>query len=559
MTSSNGLLERFIEVQRALNSSLRLKDVLDAAAEQFSVLAGSAKVAIFLADNEGLAFKLMSSKGYSEGTVEQLRTMPFTAESMLKYVVQKRQEAACAKAEGAPDITVGIMQREQSQGQIVLPLLASNLLVGAVQIDLTKAENLGLIDFLKKVAELAAVAIANAILFGRSEFERERLNTLYKTSCALSSSVLRVSEVLQIAADTSLVLSNTPNCAILMADPASDSFRIVAFKGLDGHSLNEFDLTIKHSIAGVCLANNRTEYVPDANHSQFGLPRSTDGSEFGSVLALPLVQADEHLGVIMIFSTDQRAFQREQIELLESLMKQVSASLHVALTHESATSQAVQDAHTGLYNRWHFEDALAKEVERSHRHRRQLVIMLIDVDHLAHINDYFGQEKGDEAIKHVAMIIKDALRDIDIPCRYGGEEFGVILPETPPQNAFEVAERLRQKIRSLTAPGIGMVTVSIGLAAFPENAENAETLIKSAEQALDVAKFEGRDRVKMAQAGQPVTGPISWEELAKQARLSVVAERQSKIQHKWDMSQEYAPWMRNSASWVGRKKPGEKG
>jgi diguanylate cyclase (GGDEF)-like protein len=551
------LLARYILMQKALLSSLSLKDVLDAAVVQFADLAGGARVAIFLSDNESLALKLMASRGYSEATVDQIRVLPFSAESLMKYVVKKRIPASVSGLEDAPDLTAAVMKREGSRAQIALPLIASNLLVGAIMLDLGDPDAVAQVEFFKDVSDVVAMVIANAILYGRSEYERERLGTLYKTSCALSSSALKVSEVLQIAADTALIVGNTPNCAVLLADPNRRVFSLAAFKGLEGSSLNDFALSGDGTVWGRCLSTGKLEYVVDASRQSYGLPRATGGSAFGSLVALPIVYEDERLGVLLVFSTDTRAFHREQIEMLESLVNQVATALHIAMTHETTAAASIHDPHTQLYNRWHFEDSLVKEIERSQRHKRELALLLVDVDHLAHINEHLGQEKGDEAIKHVARIIKSTLRDIDIPCRYGGEEFAIILPETPYQSASDVAERLRQKIRSAPAPGIGMVTVSIGMASFPHNASDAEALHKAAEQALDVAKFEGRDRVKVAQAGMPASGPISWEELARQAKLSVISERQAKLQHKLTVAPEYADWIRTTPPAPTKRKTGE--
>jgi diguanylate cyclase (GGDEF)-like protein len=228
--------------------------------------------------------------------------------------------------------------------------------------------------------------------------------------------------------------------------------------------------------------------------------------------------------------------------------------MHVALTHESTASQSILDAHTGLYNRRHFEESLSKETERAGRHKHEFALLLIDLDHFAQVNDHLGQDKGDEAIKHVAKVIKNALRDIDIACRYGGEEFAVILPETPRTSASEVAERLRQTIRNSTAPGVGTITVSIGVATYPGNSENAQELTKCAEQSLDIAKFEGRDRVKEAETGKYVAaGPIPWEEIATQARMSVVNERQSRLQSRLTVAPEYASWMTKQPQLVKKK------
>ena len=553
--AEGNLVQHLLQMVKALNSSLRLRDVLETAVTQFVELAGEAKVAIFLSDNDSLSLKLMTCKGYSEASQEQLRVLSFSSESLLKPVVQKRQLSTISDPKNAPDISAVIMKREGSKAQIGLPLIASNLLVGCMLIDLPDGSLLGMVDLLKHLSDLVAISVANAILFGRSEYERERLGTLYKTSVSLSSSTLKVADVLQITADTSLILANTPHCAVLVLDREKKQFNVAAFKGLDGNAMSDFDLSMEDTLAGRSIVTGKTEYQADATNIQLRLPRSTGGGLFGSALAVPIIVENTPLGVLMLFSQDQRSFHREQVDLLESLTHQVATALNIAFTHETATAQTMQDAHTGLYNPWHFNDSVAKELERSVRHKHEFGIMRIDIDHLTRVNELLGPGKGDEAIKHVAKLVKTTLRDIDVPCRFGSQEFAVILPETSRQAAFEVAERLRAKIRSESAPGVGMVTVSIGMATYPDNGEEPGSLLKTAEQALDVAKFEGRDRVKLAQTGMLADGSqISWDELARQAKLAVLSERQSKLQNRLSVPPEYAPWMRAVPNWGAKKK-----
>jgi len=283
------------------------------------------------------------------------------------------------------------------------------------------------------------------------------------------------------------------------------------------------------------------------------------GRPFASVLAIPLISGERKIGVLEVFSTESRAFHREHQDLLESLAAQVSAALNIALSHESASlGGSILDAHTGLVNRVHFEAALVKELERSQRHSHNLSVLLVDIDHLSQINEMLGQMKGDEAIKHVAGTIKGSLRDIDVPSRFGGEEFAVILPETAQEHALEVADRLRQKLRQAPAPGIGLITVSVGIASFPGNADNLANLMRDAEQALNVAKYEGRDRVKTALTGSykdsGALSGITWEELARQARMAVISERQARLQSRLTATPEYATWLSKPGALVGKKK-----
>lgn len=556
MTSESNILPRFLQLQKTLTSSLRLKDVLDAVVALFTEMAGGAKVAIFLADNESMSFKLMAARGYSESSLDQLKIVPFNLESLLKYVYQKRTPCTAADAGSAPEFSAAIMRRESSKGQIGLPMSTSSMLVGAVLLEVNNPQIVNLTEFLQELAELSATAIANAVMFGRSEYERERLGTLYSATCALNDSALELTQVLQVAADTALVLANTPSCAIVLLEEGNESLQLAAFKGLDGPSLSEFDMTVRKSIAGSCLRSGKTEVFGDGSREPFGLPRAMGGRPFASALALPLVFGSNKIGVLEVFSTESRAFQREQIELLESLSRQVSSSLNIALSHESNSSMAFLDAHTGLSNRVHFEQAVSKEIDRAKRHQRDMSLLLIDIDHLSQINEMLGQNRGDEAIKHVANTIKLALRDIDLPARYGGEEFAVMLPETNHANAMEVAERVRQKVRKAPAPGIGLITVSVGVASFPANAGDAASVMRDAEQALNVAKFEGRDRIKGALTGSFAEGSVSWDELASQAKMSVLSERQARLQSRLTATPEYATWLAKPGSLVSKKKSG---
>ncbi|MBU6450236.1 MAG: diguanylate cyclase [Cyanobacteria bacterium REEB67] len=555
MTSEANVLPRFLQLQKAVMSSLRLKDVLDASVNSFTEMAAGAKVALFLCDHDSMSFRLMAAKGYNDASLDQLRVVPFAAESLLKHVLQKRTAISAADAASAPDLSAAIMKREVSKGQIALPLTAANALVGAVLLEVNNAQVLSFVDFLREVADLVALSVSNAIVFGRAEYERERLSTLHKATCALNGSALEINQVLQVGADTALVLANTPCCAIVLHDADNDVFQLAAFKGLDGGSLTEFDMKPATSIAGAVMRSTKTEQFGDGGKKPYGMPRGNGGLPFASVVAVPLVHGDRAIGALEVFSTESRAFRREQIDLLEALAQQLSASLHIGLSHESSISQSVVDAHTGLTNRWQFDTALDKEVERSQRKNHQMSVLLIDIDHLAQINEHLGEERGDETIKHVAATIKKTVRDIDVPCRYGGEEFAVILPETSHSDALEVADRLRQQVRNTPASGIGLVTVSVGVATYPDNAADSKTLMHDLEEALNVAKFEGRDRVKAALTGKLAGhGQIAWTDLANQARMAVISDRQSRLNSRLTTTPEYATWLEKPSSLVGKKK-----
>jgi diguanylate cyclase (GGDEF)-like protein len=165
--------------------------------------------------------------------------------------------------------------------------------------------------------------------------------------------------------------------------------------------------------------------------------------------------------------------------------------------HEDLERQSATDPLTGLYNRRRMMEALENEVRRSRRLKHSFAVLLADVDNFKRYNDAHGHPAGDEVLKRVAAILRDATRDVDIVARYGGEEFFVLMPETEGDGAADVADRVRQRLAADPLPG-GTVTLSFGVAEFPVHGDTGETLIAIADAALYQAKREGRDRVVVA-------------------------------------------------------------
>jgi two-component system, cell cycle response regulator len=164
---------------------------------------------------------------------------------------------------------------------------------------------------------------------------------------------------------------------------------------------------------------------------------------------------------------------------------------------------AVTDGLTGLYNHRHFHERLALEVERSGRTGLPLSVLMIDVDHFKHYNDNNGHPAGDEVLRQIAHLMSDGRRANDVCARYGGEEFAVVLVDTPKLTAAQVAERLRERIAEFpfahgeTQPG-GRVSISVGVASLPDDARDAERLVRRADAALYRAKRAGRNRVVLS-------------------------------------------------------------
>src|SRR5229473_2359229 len=177
----------------------------------------------------------------------------------------------------------------------------------------------------------------------------------------------------------------------------------------------------------------------------------------------------------------------------------VGSTLRIGEMIDATLSKAMHDQLTGLYNRHYVEEWFGLELRRAQRHGRPIAAIMLDVDHFKGFNDTFGHQAGDLVLRELAGVLRRFARKSDIACRYGGEEFLVLLPECPFDDALRKAEQLREEAAKLNLEdnnrALGSVTVSIGVAAFPHHAQEAEALLRCADEALYDAKAAGRDRV----------------------------------------------------------------
>jgi diguanylate cyclase (GGDEF)-like protein/putative nucleotidyltransferase with HDIG domain len=172
----------------------------------------------------------------------------------------------------------------------------------------------------------------------------------------------------------------------------------------------------------------------------------------------------------------------------------------VARAFERTEKQSLTDSLTGLPNRRYFSDILEREMIRSQRNHRPLSMINCDLDHFKKVNDEYGHQKGDEILRGFAKVLRDQVRSIDLPVRFGGEEFVVLLPDTDKEGALMVAEKIRRSADRLSIPRLGSipgrkVTVSLGIATYPDDCAGAEELMRCSDQAMYLAKNLGRNQV----------------------------------------------------------------
>jgi diguanylate cyclase (GGDEF)-like protein len=216
----------------------------------------------------------------------------------------------------------------------------------------------------------------------------------------------------------------------------------------------------------------------------------------GSVLVVPLLADTRPLGALVVEGGGRVAAQRRLVGGLERSAAYGALALRNAALMESVLRLAATDGLTGIANRRAFEDTLERELARATRAAEYVSLVMVDLDHFKALNDSLGHQAGDQVLRETATALAGECREFDTPARYGGEEFAVILPGCGPEQAHDIAERLRRAVctTSRSAP----ISASAGVATFPAHAGDADSLVRAADEALYAAKRAGRDRTSVS-------------------------------------------------------------
>ena len=247
---------------------------------------------------------------------------------------------------------------------------------------------------------------------------------------------------------------------------------------------------------------------PSAGDALYGVKRS--GRDPGAVAILPLLKDGRVLGALVIESDAVGGLTLDEARPLTVLGAVVAGSLELAWSYQEVDRRARTDALTGLHNRMHFGEQLQRTLNEADRFNQPVSLVLVDIDHFKAVNDSWGHEAGDAVLRHVARILQEGVREVDLCVRYGGEEIALLMAQTDSARAVEVAERLRARIAETVVRHAGaeiVVTASFGVATYPETVKVRDQLFPAADKALYIAKREGRNcvRAKPASRGKTAT------------------------------------------------------
>lgn len=325
------------------------------------------------------------------------------------------------------------------------------------------------------------------------------LEALYQIGIMLTSSE-NEHELLSSILEYSTKLTSTPAGSIALYDDQNESMDLVLSCGFDDKVSGKAKWKIRKgglteyilNLGGPLIINDADKFdtVDRAEIDKLGIK---------SLIAVPLIVERRSIGILYVDDFVPRAFTKNEISVLSLLATQAAIAIERMQRFERNRLLAITDGLTGLYNHRYFAKSLKRELKRSKRNDHHLSVIIVDIDHFKNFNDTNGHLLGNEALKDVASVLRQALRKIDILSRYGGEEFAVILPETDKKQALQIANRICSMIRNETITGMEnqptkRLTLSAGIATFPDDAKQDETLTNRADKALYIAKEQGRDR-----------------------------------------------------------------
>ena len=227
-------------------------------------------------------------------------------------------------------------------------------------------------------------------------------------------------------------------------------------------------------------------------------PGDLESSPFSSGIGVPFEVGAKRFGGLLIESFDANLYCQEDVETLELFGKNLSAIINRINIYKSMKDLAMIDGLTGIANHRSFKDRMPVEIDRSRRYGTPLTLLILDLDKFKRINDTYGHLFGDFLLRKTANIIRGSVRTVDTVCRYGGEEFAVILINAEKRASFNTADRIRKNIQSFVFQKDDIserITISIGMAEFPADGEDMQTIIANADMAMYQSKREGGNKV----------------------------------------------------------------
>jgi len=358
--------------------------------------------------------------------------------------------------------------------------------------------------FLQQITAQAAVSINTCRLYERRKREKEgldktlqNLSLLYSIGKAMNY-ISDLKNLLQYILSQAIDITSAEKGSIMLYNLETDRLNIRVLAGMEDteyqEKVNNNEIRCRsfkpgEGIAGRVFMTSKPMIVNNIREDDLFIKSET--SYVRSIACIPMIVYSDVIGVINVTNKkkDQK-FTDEDIEMLKAVADQAA----VAVNKAQLWDMAVTDSLTGLYVRRYFMVKLQEEIHRAERYGKRLSIIMADLDRFKKINDTYGHDAGDRALKTISKFLQKNIRDVDAIARYGGEEFVMLIPDADKEAAFCLAQRLRKELAKVKLEDLPPVTISLGIATYPSDGTDLEDLIKKADAAMYEAKQQGRNK-----------------------------------------------------------------
>ena len=500
------LAEALADTAATITSTLNLDDVFDKILQNVGKVVPHDTANIALVENGTLNF--VRSKGYEKfGTEEIVPLIKCKVDEIpnLKMMSKTGRASLDPDTNANPEWDRTIPGSDWIKSYIGAPIFSKGQLLGFINLDSAVPNffNEEHLPRLEAFANQAAVAIENAQLFEDVSNSANEMAILYEVGLAVTSG-LGLEETIRTLFDQLKRVAVINLFYIALLNQTNEEITFFMYDGKGNQIVFKPALEkIKSSLTYFAINNGKTINIPDARNKESGFLEvdllKIPGHDERSVLGIPLYLRNESIGALFMRADKPNAYNPDQIRLVETIANQASIAMDNAQLFEKIQDMAITDSLTGIYNRNYFYAIGENEIARSRRYDKNLSLMMIDIDRFKLVNDRFGHLVGDQTLIMVTDACRSVLRKADTLCRFGGEEFVIILPETKEAEARIVAERVCKVIagkKLSTEKGNVSVTVSIGIVELKGKNDTLMDLVNKADQALYAAKEAGRNCVR---------------------------------------------------------------